>query len=222
MGDQNQREWVLGYRNRLMGSILEVGSKRYPNTNSFREEFIDHEYLGVDMEEGSGVDRVIDLSLPFDHVDRMLGGKRFGAILFLSVMEHCRDPFTVAANLSRLMAPGGWILLSAPFSWEFHGYPDDYWRFTESGLRALFPDLVFEPAEYSTAKEGERGRLAIPYPRVPLSWREGRREGRYGAGGVFWIRLAKALGLFSWLFGYPYLLPPTLINLAGRKPDPTK
>jgi len=37
-----------------------------------------------------------------------------------------------------VLRPGGRIFVVAPFLFPFHGYPEDYWRFSLRGLRALF------------------------------------------------------------------------------------
>lgn len=92
--------------------------------------------LGVDMLEGEGVDRVLDLEaeLPDD-----LG--QFDHVECLSVLEHSRRPWLLAANLERLMAPGASLFLAVPFVWRLHAYPDDFWRMTPSAVRLLFPNI---------------------------------------------------------------------------------
>ena len=63
--------------------------------------------FGVDMQEGRGVDVVMDLTEGFEQVDKALGRRRFGTIFGLSALEHCREPFKMAENLMRLLKPGG-------------------------------------------------------------------------------------------------------------------
>ena len=72
------------------------------------------------------------------------------AVICLDVLEHVENPFTAAANISRIVRPGGKILISYPFLWGYHGkagsdpshaaYPD-HWRVTHTGLANLFPDF---------------------------------------------------------------------------------
>ena len=78
----------------------------------------------------------------------------FQAVICLEVLEHVRDPFRAAAELRRVLAPGGTLLLTTPFLLQYHGkggsshshgsYPD-FWRFTYQGLQRLFED--FEAVE---------------------------------------------------------------------------
>jgi SAM-dependent methyltransferase len=95
---------------------------------------------GVDLEAGPGVDIVADLEEPvalglFAHID------------CVSVLEHSRRPWLLAANLERLLQPGGTLFVEAPFVWRIHSYPSDYWRFTVEGVRLLFPHIVWDRLE---------------------------------------------------------------------------
>ena len=74
-----------------------------------------------------------------------LGRERFNTIICMSVIEHVRDIFTFSRNVEALLDKGGLAVISAPFAWEVHGYPGDYWRFTAEGIRYLFPSIDFDP-----------------------------------------------------------------------------
>ena len=111
MGDINQFTFVGKFVNELKAPFLEVGSKDYGSTQNFRPLFAGKgEYVGVDMEDGPGVDVVLDLTDEFQKVDAKLSGKRFSTVICLSVLEHCDQPFKIAENLMRLMKPGVIIL----------------------------------------------------------------------------------------------------------------
>jgi lipopolysaccharide transport system ATP-binding protein len=67
----------------------------------------------------------------------------FDLIVCKMTFEHLYDPFAAAAEITRLLTPGGVLLLSTVWSWRYHtasGY-DDYWRFSTAGLAQLFPRL---------------------------------------------------------------------------------
>lgn len=71
-------------------------------------------------------------------------------VICLDVLEHVSAPFKAAAEIKRVLRPDGILLLTVPFLTSFHGkeggsqghddYPD-YWRFTHSGVAALFSDF---------------------------------------------------------------------------------
>lgn len=97
--------------------------------------------VGADMREGPGVDVVADLENPpnlgtFAHVD------------CVSTLEHVRRPWKMAEVLTDLLEPGGTILVTVPFIWRIHSYPDDYWRMSHNGIKSLFPDIEWTVEKY--------------------------------------------------------------------------
>lgn len=68
----------------------------------------------------------------------------YGVVACLFVLEHVVDPHAAARGLFRLLAPGGFLLLGAPFIDGVHACPDDYFRFTPSGLRYVAEAAGFE------------------------------------------------------------------------------
>lgn len=100
---------------------------------------------------GSGPDRVskefINLDIfPFPGVDVVGSADRlpfkdatFDGLTSESLLEHVADPKGVALEMARVVKSGGCIYASAPFIHPFHASPDDFNRFTTSGLKELFP-----------------------------------------------------------------------------------
>lgn len=60
---------------------------------------------------------------------------RFDGCMALSLFEHLDDPRRAIAEISRVVKPGGHIVLQVPFNFPVHGYPMDYWRWTQEGIR---------------------------------------------------------------------------------------
>jgi SAM-dependent methyltransferase len=76
----------------------------------------------------------LDLCAPLE------GDLSFDVVICEQVLEHVVDPCAAAANLRRLCAPGGLVIVSTPFLVKVHELPYymlDYWRFTPRGLRVL-------------------------------------------------------------------------------------
>jgi len=123
-----------------LGPTLIVGSQLYGNKLDRRRLHAD--CTGVDMTAGPGVDVVADLELEtvgmFAHIECM------------SVLEHCRRPWLMAANLEKMLDPCGTIYVTAPFVWRVHGYPDDYWRFTINGIKSLFTRIDWKAESYAS------------------------------------------------------------------------
>ncbi len=221
MGDLNQRLYVEARSERFGGPALEVGSRDYGSTQDLRAALPGiTDWLGVDMQAGPGVDLVIDLAGDFDVIDPSLSRRRFGSVFCLSVLEHCARPFDMAANITRLLEPGGLLCVGVPFAWKLHGYPSDYWRFTHHGVRQLFPELDFDPVD--TVLASERDRVFLPVDddlgRIPFSFGSWRRRGhplRGAAAGA--LRGLARLGPLRWLAGYRYVLAPSHLLMMGAR-----
>jgi len=135
----------------VSGPILEVGSRDYGSTENWRALYPGNEYLGVDLAEGKNVDRVVDLvagtgGLPEAH---------FALIICCSVLEHVPRPWLLAANMARLLRPGGALYIAVPWVWRYHPYPDDYFRFSWRGVAELFPGVTWSHQVYSTTVPDE-------------------------------------------------------------------
>jgi SAM-dependent methyltransferase len=67
------------------------------------------------------------------------------------VFEHLADPHRAAAEVFRVLRPGGTLYLQVPFIIGFHSGPHDYWRFTHAGLAELVRRAGFEIVEVAAA-----------------------------------------------------------------------
>jgi hypothetical protein len=218
MGYKNHELFIEQHKTLFRGPFLEIGAKDYGSTVNLRDRFPGEAYVGIDMEEGKGVDAVLDLTKPFEEIDAALGGQRFGSIFCLSVLEHCAQPFIMASNITRLLRPGGLVYVSAPYAWKFHGYPSDYWRFTHEGVKKLFPDLDFDMniACASTDMVGDFRPIDEDLCRTRLAGSWHRRRGLFLRGvGADMLALLGNLGLLRWLTQHRYLIPPTCLEMVG-------
>jgi SAM-dependent methyltransferase len=89
------------------------------------------EFVGVDLRASLLVDLVYDGSVN-------LSDEYFDLIICTQVLEHTRDPFKLSSEIWRLLKRGGRAFVSVPFTWHYHPWPKDYWRFTSDGLEVLF------------------------------------------------------------------------------------
>jgi SAM-dependent methyltransferase len=65
------------------------------------------------------------------------GQASFDAVLCAQVLEHVDQPEQVMAEIERVLKPGGCGILSAPFIYNVHVGPHDFFRFSPFGIRAL-------------------------------------------------------------------------------------
>lgn len=122
------------------GPALVVGSKIYGGKLDRRTLYENAE--GVDLFEGEGVDRVVDM----ERQDAELG--QYAHIDCCSVLEHVKRPWLMAETIERVLRPGGTLLVLVPFVWRVHAYPDDYWRMTPNALDVIFPSIHWTAKSY--------------------------------------------------------------------------
>lgn len=126
----------------LLGTkVLEVGSRMHTPDAWWlnnRRLLPSSDWTGLDMQEGENVDIVADIhSLP----DSM--HSQYTGILCSEVLEHVARPWVALPQMYACLQPGGWIVITTLLTFHIHGYPDDYYRYTESGLKLLLGDAGF-------------------------------------------------------------------------------
>jgi hypothetical protein len=91
----------------------------------------------VDMRELPGVDVHADLTNPDDV--RRLGALRPGALLCCNLLEHVIEPDRLAYHCLDLLATGGLVFVTVPFSYPYHRDPiDTMYRPSPAELGDLF------------------------------------------------------------------------------------
>jgi SAM-dependent methyltransferase len=107
-------------------NVIDVGSG---------PERLGKEFINVDVFPFTEVDIVSDATtLPFKN-------NAIDGAVSESVFEHVADAHLIAREMVRVVKPGGYIYVSAPFIHPYHTSPDDFNRWTLSGLKHMFKDL---------------------------------------------------------------------------------
>ena len=109
--------------------VLDVGCGQKPYYPFFADAA---EYIGVDVIQTPGA----DLIGPIEALAVESDG--FDIVLCTQVLEHADDPAAAVRELHRVAAPGGRVLASTHGVAAFHPNPNDYWRWTHTGLHRLF------------------------------------------------------------------------------------
>lgn len=110
------------------GLILDCGSGKRSN---YYANVVNFEIVPYDTTDVLGVGE----ELPFrDNV--------FDAVFSLAVLEHVKDPFKCASEISRIMKFGATLYCVVPFLQPLHGYPHHYYNMSIQGLKNLFDDFL--------------------------------------------------------------------------------
>lgn len=126
--------------------VLEIGARSEPFQwwRDFRQQLdVPAEaWTGLDVAAGHGVDVVHDLTrpAPLDLLDA------FAVVICAEVLEHVERPRVAARTMYSMLRPGGRLIVTTPFAFPVHNFPDDYWRFTPSGMRSVLEGAGFRVA----------------------------------------------------------------------------
>jgi SAM-dependent methyltransferase len=77
----------------------------------------------------------------------MIESDHYDSALCIEVLEHVSDPFKAAAEIQRILKPGGVLVISVPHLSRLHDEPHDYYRYTSHGVEHLLQQAGFELLE---------------------------------------------------------------------------
>lgn len=125
--DYTEQDFLKDYH------ILGAG-KRTLNAGSASMRYGDN-CINVDIQGKANVDVVCDIhDLP-----NSLG--EFDAIICNAVLQYCRNPETVAKQFYRVLKPGGYLFVDAPWVQPFCPNMPDRFRFSQDALKQIFSDF---------------------------------------------------------------------------------
>jgi SAM-dependent methyltransferase len=116
------------------GRLVDLGCGTVPLYGAYRA--LVSEVTCVDWsgneQSAQHLDVAHDLNQPLP-----LDGNRYDTVILSDVLEHIRKPEALLAEIARILAPGGKLLLNVPFFYWLHEQPHDYFRYSEHALRSF-------------------------------------------------------------------------------------
>jgi len=118
------------------GRALDAGA----GTLAYRSVLAPHvrEYRSLDITRTHP-----DLDVVGDVQAMPLPDASFETVLCAEVLEHVPDPRKALAEIFRVLAPGGKLIITVPHLAYLHNEPHDYYRYTKYGLRTLLEGAGF-------------------------------------------------------------------------------
>lgn len=124
------------------GLLLDVGCGGRPYESAMPAGV---EYLGIDTPASSlSQPDVWSLADPLPFQSNV-----FHTVLCTQVLEHLAEPKSAIFEFSRVLRPGGHLILTAPQAWNLHEIPYDFFRYTRYGLEHLCRAAGLEPIHIS-------------------------------------------------------------------------
>ena len=134
---------------RARGRLLDVGCGNKPYQAIFRpyvSEYIGVEHAGT-FELTSAVGDSAGPDFMYDGTRLPFPDRNFDTVLNLQVLEHTPKPRVLLAEMARVLADDGLLILAAPFQFRLHEQPYDYYRYSIHGLRHLCEEAGLEITE---------------------------------------------------------------------------
>jgi SAM-dependent methyltransferase len=131
----------------VRGKLIDLGCGQVPLYASYRDLVTGN--VCVDWANSSHKNQFLDAEcdlterLPFE-------AETFDTIILSDVLEHISRPDDLWSEMTRILAPGGHILLNVPFIYWLHEEPHDYYRYTEFALRRFVTASGLELVELTT------------------------------------------------------------------------
>lgn len=111
--------------------VLDVGCGKQPLRAMLEKD--GWKYKGLDIEQrGCAVDFLCSLDEPFP-VNIL--DEPFDLVLCIEVLEHISNWKQAFSNLAKSTKAGGLLVITAPFIFQLHEEPHDYWRPTVHAIR---------------------------------------------------------------------------------------
>jgi SAM-dependent methyltransferase len=132
--------------------VLEIGSRDVNGSlRQIIEKFKPASYVGIDIENGPGVDEICSVFNVFER----FGKESFDLVVSTEMLEHIRDWRAAVSQFKRVLRAGGALLITTRSKgFPYHEYPGDFWRFEIDDMRNIFSDMQIEALEPDSTEPG--------------------------------------------------------------------
>lgn len=144
---------------RVNANVLDIGCGNKPYAEyilKITKNLSPQSYIGCDVVQSS--EQKVDILC--DATNIPLNSDSFDVVLCAQVLEHVFDHKALISEAYRLLKDDGIFIVSAPFIWEHHEEPFDFYRFTRFGFQKLLLDSGFK-IEYYCANGGQWATLGL-------------------------------------------------------------
>lgn len=191
--------------------IYEFGSLQVPGQEGFadlRPLFQGKKYIGADMREGAGVDKILNLH----HID--LPSESVGTVLVLDTLEHVEFPRKAIEEIYRILKPCGILIISSVMNFPIHDYPYDYWRYTPEAFKSLLKPFTLSFVDLA-------GESNFPHTVIGIGFKTSISENvisEFKKKIKYWKEESYCINpsVSSWKGLIKLLTPPILLNIYRK------
>jgi SAM-dependent methyltransferase len=182
------RALAAAAREHAHGRLVDIGCGLKPYAETFAPYVTEH--VGVDHPDSPHALTSVDILATA--YDVPVDSAAFDTALLSEVLEHLEEPLAALRECSRLLAPGGKVIVTAPFVWVLHEEPRDYYRYSPHSLRWLLQQAGFVDIQVRPLS-GQWGTIAL------LSGYALRRSPAWRLGRVLDVVVHRSHMIAEWL-----------------------
>lgn len=116
--------------------VLDCGCGNQPFRSAIVQHGFVYESLDITQNKYNNVDYLCALDAPLEEYSLTVK-KKYSLVLATEVLEHVSDWCAAFTNITSVMEPGGYALLTAPFFYPLHEEPYDFCRPTVHQFETL-------------------------------------------------------------------------------------
>lgn len=124
---------IRGLAPELTGNLLDIGCGKKPYLPLFVNV---SSYIGLELDTPENRRRNL-ADVYYDGEKLPYPDDSFDNVLCNQVLEHVFEVGDLLHEISRVLKPGGTLLLTVPFVWDEHEQPIDFARYSSFGLRYI-------------------------------------------------------------------------------------
>lgn len=127
--------------------ILELGTLRWGKDSTHHRALFPKECEHIKSDVQAGID--VDIVADAHSLSEVFECNSFDAVFASSVWEHLHSPWIAAKEVLKILKPGGVFYVCTHQTFPIHGYPSDFFRFTDKALEHIFSDASEIVSSYS-------------------------------------------------------------------------
>ncbi len=133
---------IVEFGQYITGKTLDVGCGQRP----YEHLVASTKYIGLEIDT-QAARKINKADIYYKGKRFPFRNKSFDSVMINQVFEHVFNPDRFLQEVSRVLKPGGRLLITVPFVWDEHEQPQDYARYSSFGLAWLLNKNGFKIIE---------------------------------------------------------------------------
>lgn len=140
-----KRSMKRASKNSIRGICVDIGAGNSP----YKRYLSVDKYISIDQEDTRAVSYQKNIhSINADAKELPFNPNEIDTVLLNQVLEHVFEYEKVLSEIHRVLKEDGKLIISIPFIFHVHSEPNDYFRFSEYGIKKLLLSKGFKIVDF--------------------------------------------------------------------------